>query len=360
VSEPPRATDRLPDPGPEPEGRLRPRSQPRNYLHPAERRRLSWQVMPWAVVVVVGLSIAEWVWFRPPLVPHEPQIDTALETVRGPDPTGEAVRLDFSDIDPADDPFAIDPQGLSASPEALGQVRDDTFFREADMDAWLQTWRTLHDLGTRGLAKAAAPQVSFAELFGQPRSFRGRLVRFKGTLHRIEKLRAPANHYGIESYWQGWLEPASGPAAPIVLQFLECPAGMPVGMKMHEAVSVTGFFFKRYAYAAADTVRVAPLVMTLEPRWMPLAPQGATSSWLPTWVIATMLVGAGIALGSGWLAARGAGRRPPPAPVDVEASLDGFEPVTPEESLRRLANVVGQPVPGAPSGVMTAEGETSI
>jgi hypothetical protein len=351
--------DILPDPGPEDEARRSPRKRPPNYLHPTERRRLMWQVMPWAVAVVIGLSITEWVWFRPPPVPPEPHIDTALEAVRGPDPTGEAVRLDFPDLDPADDPFAIDPQGLSASPEALGQVRDDTFFREADMDAWLQTWRTLRDLGPQALAKAAVPQVSFAELFGQPRSFRGRLVRFKGTLHRVEELRAPENHYGIESYWQGWLEPASGPAAPVVLQFLERPAGMPVGMKVHEAVGVTGFFFKRYAYAAADTVRVAPLVMTIQPRWMPLRSPGEGHSWLSGWALATLAAAIGVTLAAGWLASRGPGRRPAPLAVDVVASLDGFEPVTPEESLRRLAASVDESRSVSPPGTANLAEETS-
>jgi len=306
-----------------------------------------WRIMPVAAVVVIGLSIAEWLWFRPRLPDPPHDIDTALEAVRGPDPTGEAVRLEIVADEP--DPFLIDPAGLSAPPAALAQVKDDTFFREADMDAWLQTWLTLRETGTAGLARAAAPQVSFAELFGQPRSYRGRLIRFKGTLHRIEELRAPENNYGIDTYWQAWLEHARGPAAPIVLQFLELPAGMPVGMKVHEAVDVTGYFFKRYAYNAADTIRVAPLVMALEPKWMPISPQGDRPFSLPVWPLVTMGAAVAAMLVAGRWLAQSAGRRRVESPIDMATSLGGFEPVTPEESLRRLAAAQSPASPDIPS-----------
>jgi hypothetical protein len=342
VTDAPDAAARFPDPGPEPEGRRSRGRQPRNYLECGERRRLLWRVAPIAAVVLVGLSLAERAWFRRPLPEPPPQIDTALEAVRGPEPTGDAVRLE-PDVEFDENGFdesGFGPGRLGAAPSALAQVRDDTFFREADIDAWLQIWLSLREAGVAGLAQAAAPRVSFAELFGQPRSFRGRLVRFKGVLRRLERLRAPPNNYGVDEYWQGWLEPASGPASPIVLQFLDLPAGMPEGMKIHESVDVTGYFFKRYAYNAADTIRVAPLVMTLEPRWMPITrPEGGPVS-LSGWAVVTMLAVAGIALGVGrWLAPVARARRGPADDdgVHLAESLSGFEPLTPEESLRRLA-----------------------
>jgi hypothetical protein len=64
------------------------------------------------------------------------------------------------------------------------------------------------------------------------------LVRFRGTLHRLEKMVAPANEYDIKDYWQGWLEPEGGPVSPIVVYFLRLPDGMPHGMKISEQVDV--------------------------------------------------------------------------------------------------------------------------
>ena len=73
---------------------------------------------------------------------------------------------------------------LAASPAALDRVRDDTVFRAADSDAWFEIWKTLSDHGPP--PPAAVHRVTFSELFGQPRSFRGRPVAIAGTLRRLE------------------------------------------------------------------------------------------------------------------------------------------------------------------------------
>ena len=307
-------------------------SRPRNYLERGERRRLLWRFMPVALAVLAGLTVVEQIWFKRATPATARQVDTSLEAVRGPHPSGETVL-----IEPEPEPAPITADELSADPGALARVRDDTFFREADLDAWLQTWITLRDAGAAGLAKTRPPRVSFGELFGQPRSFRGRLVRFRGTLHRVEHLSAPQNNYNIEGYWQGWLEPAGGPASPIVVHFLELPPGMPTGMKISEPVDVTGYFFKRYAYNAADTIRVAPLVMAIAPAWKPVAPVSPGGTSLGTWALVTMtgLVAATVA--GMWLANRDAGRRPVPAPVDLATALGEFEQFSTSEALRRLA-----------------------
>jgi hypothetical protein len=98
----------------------------------------------------------------------------------------------------------------------------------------------------------------------------------KGTLRRAERLPAPANDYGVDRYWQCWMEPAGGPASPVVIQCLTLPDGMPTGLAIGEPVEVTGYFFKNFAYNAADAIRVAPVIMTLEPSWKPVvaAPRG--------------------------------------------------------------------------------------
>lgn len=320
-----------PEDGPAPASRPR----PRNYLAAGERRRLLWRVMPWALAALLALTWVERTWFPGAASRPAAPVDTRLETVRGPRPAGEAVL-----IEPEAEPPAPVAGQLGASAAALAQVRDDTVFRDTDLDAWEQTFVTLRDTGRAALERAPAPRVSFSELFGQPRSFRGRLVRLRGTFHRLERLAAPANHDGIDAYWQGWLEPAGGPATPIVIHCLALPAGMPTGMRIREPVEVVGYFLKRHAYAAADTVRVAPLVLVLEPirRPAPASPGGAS---LGTWalvsmtalILATVL---GIRL-AGWQG----GRPEAAAPVDLSAALAGHEPCSPAEALGRLADATG-------------------
>lgn len=223
---------------------------PRNYLARDEQRRIFWRFMPPAVALILIASWVEQTWFRQPAPPAPPQIDTRLV-----DPLADAAVPDAVLIPQDPEPFVADDTAeLAATPAALDRVRDDTVFREADRDAWFQIWKRLRDTGPP--PAEAARRVSFSELFGQPRSFRGRPVALTGTLRRLERVTAPHNDYGIDGYWQGWLEPEGGPASPIVVYFLEIPDGMPTGLAIAERVDVVGYFFKRWAYAAKDTVRL--------------------------------------------------------------------------------------------------------
>ena len=283
-----------------------PRPPPRNYLAPSERRRLFWLVMPAAIAVMLVAGWVERIWF--PRQGAVPQFDTRLERLERPRPQGDEVVIERH-AEPLEPEPAAD---LSASLDSLARVRDATFFREADNDAWFQTWNTLRETGVAGLRAARPRTVSFSELFGQPTSFRGHLVRMRGTFRRLERLTPPPNDYGIEDYWQGWMEPAGGPASPVVVQCLTIPEGMPSGMRIDEPVDVTGYFFKNYAYNASDTIRVAPVIMTLEPTWRPRPTPPAGAAGGPGGV--TLMVAATLAtlMAATWFGMRAAGRRSAP------------------------------------------------
>lgn len=286
--------------------------------------------MPPAIVIVLLLGWVERTWFRPPSPPEPPQIDTRLSG-----PLADATVPDAVLIETAPEPVAEeDRQPLAASPESLSQVRDDTVFRSGDRDAWFEIWQTLRDQGPP--SPSAVRRVSFSELYGQPRSFRGRAVGIAGTLHRLERVEAPANDLGITGYWQGWLEPEEGPASPVVVYFLDIPAGMPEGLSIDERVDVAGYFFKRWAYAAKDTVRTAPLVMAAAPRWMRRPDVRRSVDSITIAALATMVGLVLLTLAGIRLAGRGMRRVKPPAP-DLEAALAGADIVSTEESLRRLA-----------------------
>ena len=335
-------------PPPDPVSDAPARRRPRNYLATGERRRLLWRFMPAALAALLVLTWVERTWFPRRDPRPAPPVDTRLEMVRGPGPAADEVIIE---LEPEPSPDEAAPAAAFSAPASLlATVRDDTFFRDADTGAWEQTFLTLRDTGQASLLRAAAPRVSFSELFGQPRSFRGRLVRLRGTLHRLERLSAPDNNYGIDHYWQGWLEPEGGPATPIVIHCLAVPEGMPAGMRIDEPVDVVGYFFKRYAYAAADTIRVAPLVMALEPVRRPPSAAVKGASSLGTWALVSMasLVAATL-LGIG-LAGRRTGRPGLEQPVDLSTALAGHEPFSTAEALRRLdVDTAARPREGEPS-----------
>ena len=307
------------------------RPRPRNYLAPGERRRIFWMLMPPALVAFLALGWIEQTWFPRRGSPVEKQVDTRLEVARGASPAGDAVLIEAEP-----EPFTPVAEGLSASVDALAKVRDDAFFRREEEPAWIQTWLTLRSADPRAVRAAATP-VSFTEMFGQPMSFRGRPVRFKGTLRRLEQLRAPANDYDLEHYWQGWLEPAVGPPSPIVVQFLRLPPGMPVGLKINEPVDIAGYFFKRYAYKATDTIRRAPLVMAIEPVWTPrppVEPGGTSLGTVAVVSMATIVAATALAM---FLSNRGRGVPRPEPGGNLDDALAGVDVVSTGESLRRLA-----------------------
>lgn len=313
------------------------RSPARNYLAPGDRRRLFWLVMPAGLLLLLGPGWISRSWSarRAGAITA---VDTRLAAVRGPAPRGDEVV-----IEPAAahrDANDVDRRG--ASLDALSRVRDATTFRAADNDAWFEVWTTLRGEGPEPGPAGTPADVSFRELFGQPRSFRGRLVRMRGVLRRAELLRSPPNDYGIDRYWQCWMKPDDGPPAPVVVQCLSLPAGVAGGMSMDEPVEVTGYFFKNLAYSASDAIRVAPVIMTTEPVRLPAAPPAARGVAAPggvALVVAASLAAIAVAAWAGSRAAGGhrAEVRPGRPPV-LDASLAGFEPVPIEESLRRLAD----------------------
>lgn len=321
-------------PEPEPERRVAPGRRPRNYLTAVEHRKLFWAFMPPAIVVMVALELVLRPIWQPPPPPRERQVDTRLEVVAGPPPTDGAVVI-LADDEPLE---VAEGEVLGASPEALSKIRDDSFFGVRDRDAWFEIARTLQTKDAPWLTEPS--DVGFTEVFTQPLSFRGRPIRMRGTLRRLEKLDAPTNDDGIDHYWQGWLEPAGGPASPVVVHFLRLPSGMGEGMEMAEPAVVEGCFLKNMAYRAADGIRVAPLVMALEPR----RPKGAPTDherggfWDRSIVavgVATMLaIVATIGIGY-WIVGRG--RRPRLNANDLDASLSEVVPFSVPESLRTLA-----------------------
>lgn len=307
---------------------------PRNFLARREQRRIFWLFMPPAMLLMLALGWIERAWFGRPVPQAPPQVDTRVTAIRGEPPSPDAVMIDVEPLPPAARQEEASP---AAAASALAQVRDDTVFRAADEDAWFQILTTLRSAEAGPPSRAAAQLVSFVELFGQPGSFRGRLVRFRGTLRRLEKIPAQRNPYGFTEYWQGWIEPEDGPPSPIVVYFLQVPENMPEGLKIAEPVDVVGYFFKRWAYAATDAVRLAPLVLALEPGWRPRPVGPRSGDSIGTVALVTIGGLVLVTLVGIRVAGRGSQRRRIDEPRDLSSALAGADICTTEESLRRLA-----------------------
>lgn len=269
---------------------------PRNYL----ARREQWRLL--LLVATLGLVI-----FLAREVRHGPTIGRALEAMFSPARRDEIPRDAEVDTRLQDrqgegaipgtflSPRVVRPTEASdgeyfsgVNPAYLEQVRDDTFFRgAAEHDGWFHLLRILAKAEPDELEKASKGRVSFVQLFRQSKDYRGHLVRLRGTVRGAFPLRPPKNDYGIERYHQVWLFPDDNPSMPVVLFCLELPDGFPTGMELEERAEVVGFFFKRLAYEATDTLRTAPALLARGIRWQPAPPAPAVEPADPgsPWVV---------------------------------------------------------------------------
>ena len=155
--------------------------------------------------------------------------------------------------------------GVKAS--YLSSIRDDSPFRPEETDTQLHFFELLGKTDPAVLRAASTGRVTFIQLFRQPNDYRGELVTIRGTIVRVHWLAVTANDYGIDGYYRAWVRPADNRHYPMVAHLLELPGRFPTGMEVSAEVEITGFFFKRWAYQAQDTLRSAPVVLARSVEW---------------------------------------------------------------------------------------------
>lgn len=274
---------------------------PRNYFS----RREQWRVLLLVGALGVVLFLAREIRDGPTIgqalqamfglpeedeIPRDADIDTRLQRH---DAEGGIPGTFFSPREVQPLPELSDEYFPGVNPAYLESVRDDTFFRATEHDAWFHLLRLLDEADPVELAAASKGRVSFVQLFQQSSDYRGHVVRLRGTVRRAFPLQPPKNDYGIEQYYQLWLFPNDNPSSPVVLFCLNLPEGFPTGMTLVERAEVVGFYFKRLAYEAADTLRTAPTVLARGIQWKPApapAPVGPPEPGSPWTVFGVALV----------------------------------------------------------------------
>jgi hypothetical protein len=151
----------------------------------------------------------------------------------------------------------------------LSTIRDDTVFRPAESLAWFHLFSVLETTPQDDLVHASEGPVGYLQLNEQSNEYRGRLITIGGTVRAAKLVAAPENGFGIKEYYQLWLQPDRATNELVVLYCLELPANFPLGDKLDESATATGFFYKRWAYASQGGITTAPLVMAKTLAWQP-------------------------------------------------------------------------------------------
>lgn len=280
--------------------------------------RWMWLVFLGAVVVVLALQPGTWQSASRLLRgqgpgpahgdPHGPAIDNRLDLAGGDGQAGEAA------AQPGPAPHSEKPgprQSIGGlTKEQLDSIQDDSPPRRAEEAAWLRLLQVLHDTEEEAIRRATSGPATYAELFRQSGAYRGRLVTVRGELRRAHRIAAPPNPWGQEHYFQTWLRPADDPSSPLQVYCLALPEGFPLGMAISEEVEITGFYFKRSAYKARDTLRTAPTLVAKTVQWFPST---GAEEHEPPGPGGTLVMVAGVfvlAVAAAVLMVRRAGRRP--------------------------------------------------
>jgi hypothetical protein len=257
--------------------------------------------------------------------PAGPPVDNRLDAIADQGaPSGGFVSP--PPVAPEKVPSPPRPGGVRA--DLLASVEDDTPFTpfvSDDHEVWLYLFGTLQKSDDAALEEKTASRPTYAQLFKRPEAYRGQLVTVRGTVRRVHRLTAPPNPCGIEEYYETWLQPADNPSSPMIIYSLHLPERFPLGMDVAEVAEVTGLYFKRSAYQAADTVRTAPTLLARNLRWVPQSiEEGDEEQTAMVGVVAMLLILFGVmvlgALAGVWLVVRTQPPRgcEPPVPLDLD------------------------------------------
>lgn len=269
-------------------------------------------------------------WFRLLTDPNEGRVvDSRLpggEPGRSPD--GGAVLVGQNDNRTTTEAPAAKPESLFPKPrleqatdELLAPIRDDGLFSSSEHQSYFTLLDLMNTLDPQELEQLAEVDVPFSQLYGQPQTYRGRIVKLRGLLRAAyADLRVAPNPHGIEKSHTLWVSPIDQPKRQVYqIHCLQLPDDLPRGeTKSGEQpgeIEFVGLYYKRLAYRAKDDIRTTPLILAKTVRWSAPKPVSAAVVEVPAeeqaqgWAIA---IGVGVCAAGGvlWLMTR----KPTPDP----------------------------------------------
>ncbi len=206
--------------------------------------------------------------------------------------------------------LVVDEQPRSETELDLSAIKDNTFFRAEENQAWFEILDRLQVAQAGELDHNSVGAITYAQFIEQPGVYRGKVVSASGTVMREEVLAAPTNDIGIEQYHRLVMRPAGGGVWPMVVYSLELPEQFPRGDEIRADVKVHGIFFKNWSYSWQEGLGLAPVILAKRVEWQPAAfvKPSRTEVSLPG-VIAVIAAGGALAAIVGWFAWRQS-RRP--------------------------------------------------
>ncbi|MGH7137180.1 MAG: hypothetical protein ACREHD_15670, partial [Pirellulales bacterium] len=224
---------------------FRPKGRSRNYMARGEQRKLLGLVLAVGLVLFLIEEAANpqrWAWMfqaaGQPVAAAHPGRKAKVE--QPPELRKELDRDEFiAEREHAAEVPAQKKFFPGVDRDLLAKVRDDTPLRRpSEAGAFYHLLGILAETPEAEIEEGSIGPVSFTQLFGQPKEFRGDLVTIEGTVLRAQKKTAPKNDYGITDYDLLIVEP-SDRAYAVWVYALELPDEFPRGDKLREPVTLT-------------------------------------------------------------------------------------------------------------------------
>lgn len=121
------------------------------------------------------------------------------------------------------------------------------------------------------------------DAFNQAEQCQGEVVSFSGHIRQAVSFPAGENDFGIETLYQLALFDEESKGYPVIIVCTEVPKGLPLNFpdtQVVDGVSVTGYYFKLFAYEGMEDLQAVPLILAKSVSWTPPAP---TSHEFPDW-----------------------------------------------------------------------------
>lgn len=156
----------------------------------------------------------------------------------------------------------------AVQPQLLESIRDNTYFRSVETEAWFHLLGILQKSLPEELAAASLGEVGYVQMVQQPHVYRGRLVTVCGTVRRAEVVEVAENNIGLQTYYLLTVRPAGRQIWPIRIYCLELPDGFPLGKDVSASVVAHGFFFKNWSYQWEGGPGLAPILLARTVDWL--------------------------------------------------------------------------------------------
>jgi hypothetical protein len=224
------------------------RARARNYTSRREQWRLMLLILPLGLVIILMARL------------RDPETANRINPFFAPVPEQDAA------INPEPAVANVAPRAAAGlfpgiDPDLLKTVRDDTYFRNAEKDAWFHFFKRLQDTSQAELAKMHSLEANYVQLVDQPNFYRGKLVIVYGYLRQVTEQKPAANDLGINSYYRVVVEPTDDIDWPIIVYCLELPPNVRVGDDLFSNMKVVGLFFKKLSYQWKEGMGTAPVLV---------------------------------------------------------------------------------------------------